>query len=58
MLKAQHGKKCSELCNETTTKKSAERQSTVKTVTGYMQEMGLLGLNVALENVGAPCCIQ
>ncbi|KAL7404645.1 hypothetical protein ABVT39_017610 [Epinephelus coioides] len=54
LLKKQCGKKC----NVTMEKKSAERHSTVTTVTGYMQEMGLMGLNAALESVGAPCCIQ
>ncbi|XP_033479644.2 uncharacterized protein LOC117255138 [Epinephelus lanceolatus] len=58
LLKKQCGKKCSEPCNVTMEKKSAERHSTVTTVTGYMQEMGLMGLNAALESVGAPCCIQ
>lgn len=40
------------------TKKGGQTNSTIKTVGGYMQEMGLLGLNAALESVGTPCCIQ
>lgn len=50
--------KCLELCEETRKKTSAEGCSTVANLTGYAQEMGLLGLNAALEMVGAPCCIQ
>lgn len=50
--------KCLELCEGTRKKTSAEGCSTVANLTGYAQEMGLLGLNAALEMVGAPCCIQ
>ncbi|XP_040043233.2 uncharacterized protein LOC120825606 [Gasterosteus aculeatus] len=47
-----------QLCNQTTHKKSAQRHGTMTTVAGYAQEMGLVGLNAALESVKAPCCIQ
>lgn len=58
LLKARCGAKCLEQSDKTIAKESAERQSRLNTVTGYMQEMGLMGLNAALERVGASCCIQ
>lgn len=58
MLKNQCNKKCPEPCCEKMRKMSPVGQSRVKTLTGYVQEMGLVGLNVALENVGASCSIQ
>lgn len=54
-LKQQNDNSCSEMCN-VPSKKSAE--SPVTTVVGYAQEMGLMGLNTALETVGSPCSIQ
>ncbi|XP_037327217.2 GTPase IMAP family member 4-like [Pungitius pungitius] len=54
-LKKQFDKK---LCNKTTHKKPAERHGTMTTVAGYAHEMGLVGLNAALQTVRAPCCIQ
>lgn len=44
--------------NKIVMKGSAGRQSTLRTVAGYVQEMGLMGLNAALEKVGAACSIQ
>ncbi len=58
LLKKRCDKKCSELCNETIKKGSTERYSTLTNVTAYAQQMGVLVLNVALESLGAPCCIQ
>ncbi|KAK2817021.1 hypothetical protein Q5P01_025212 [Channa striata] len=55
--KKQRDKKCSEMYN-VALRKSAEMQSTVTTAAGYAQEMGLVGLNAALETVRAPCSIQ
>lgn len=54
VLKKQHERRILEL----TKKKGGQTNSTIKTVGGYMQEMGLLGLNAALASVGTPCCIQ
>ncbi|XP_071359832.1 GTPase IMAP family member 4-like [Trachinotus anak] len=51
-------KQCDKTCSETTKMRSAEKHSIVTTVAGYAQEMGLVGLNAALETIGAPCCIQ
>lgn len=51
-LQKQHDTECLEF------KKSTKNQSAMTTVVGYAQEMGLVGLNAALETVGAPCCIQ
>lgn len=46
------------MANEIDLRGSAGRQSTLRTVAGYVQEMGLMGLNAALEKVGAACSIQ
>lgn len=53
-LKRLCGKRCAELME----RRSAGRRLTVAAVTGYVQEMGLLGLNTALEKLGTPCSIQ
>ncbi|XP_011610918.2 GTPase IMAP family member 4-like [Takifugu rubripes] len=56
VLKKQHERRI--LLTKLTKKKGGQTNSTIKTVGGYMQEMGLLGLNAALASVGTPCCIQ
>lgn len=54
VLKEQRRRRISELSKKT----RGQRTSTIGTVGGYMQEMGLLGLNALLQSVGNPCCIQ
>ncbi|XP_034044570.1 GTPase IMAP family member 7-like [Thalassophryne amazonica] len=49
LSKKQHGGK---------TQNTAEKHGAAAFVTGYVQEMGMMGLNVALECVGIGCCIQ
>nr|XP_019955837.1 PREDICTED: GTPase IMAP family member 4-like [Paralichthys olivaceus] len=56
VLRKQCSKKC--LDNETNNMRSVEKQSMMSTATGYTHEMGLVGLNAALESVGASCCVQ
>ncbi|KAM3624347.1 uncharacterized protein V6R79_022272 [Siganus canaliculatus] len=51
-------RKMSGLVDEAANKTCTRRQGTISTVTGYVQEMGLVGLNAALESLGTPCCIQ
>lgn len=58
-LKKQCDKKCSELSNETVKEESADRQTDrVTNVNGYMQQMGLMGLNAAFQSFRASCCVQ
>ncbi|XP_074538882.1 uncharacterized protein LOC141800334 [Halichoeres trimaculatus] len=57
-LKKQRDQRCAELCVQSIKQRPVERHSSVTTVSGYVQEMGLMGLNTVLESVGAPCCIQ
>lgn len=54
VLKKQHERRGLELSK----KEYGQRGSTIRTVGGYMQEMGLLGVNAALENARTKCCIQ
>lgn len=57
VLKAECGRQCS-VANEIVRRGSTDRQSILRTVGGYVQEMGLMGLNAALEKIGAACSIQ
>ncbi|XP_032417999.1 immune-associated nucleotide-binding protein 9-like [Xiphophorus hellerii] len=49
---------CGQKCSEMLEKCSAQGPRRASGLVGYVQEMGLLGLNAALEKVGTPCCIQ
>ncbi|XP_015252554.1 PREDICTED: GTPase IMAP family member 4-like [Cyprinodon variegatus] len=49
---------CGQKCAEILEKRAAEPPNRARGVVGYVQEMGLLGLNAALEKVGTPCSIQ
>lgn len=49
---------CGQKCTEMLDKGYAETPRRVTSVVGFVQEMGLVGLNAALEKVGTPCSIQ
>lgn len=57
VLKAECDRECS-VANDVVVRRSADRHSFLRTVGGYVQEMGLMGLNAALEKTGASCSIQ
>lgn len=57
LVKTQQDKSCSKVCS-VLIRKTTEKHSTLTTIAGHAQEMGLVGLNTAIEAVGAPCCIQ
>ncbi|XP_058497670.1 GTPase IMAP family member 4-like [Solea solea] len=52
MLQKQCDKKCPEMCDQTDNMCSAKKNRVLTTVTGYAQEMGLVGLNAALGSIG------